>query len=132
MYLRIISARFLSHVLHVLAIGLCFWSWERNAYACRDDGSFISYRNQLYVAHSLAIAFCVFELIPLILGITSITFSRSFLAIILHLSAAIGLAFFLLQHQCALRIWPIFAICSCVPFIIECTAAIYKTIRQRL
>jgi hypothetical protein len=33
---------------------------------------------RLYVAHSLAIAFCVFELIPLILGITSITFGRSF------------------------------------------------------
>jgi hypothetical protein len=90
------------------------------------------FRFRLYVAHSLAIAFCVFELIPLILGITSITFARSFLAIILHLSAAIGLAFFLLQYQCALRIWPIFAICSCVPFLIECTAAIYKTIRQRV
>jgi hypothetical protein len=33
---------------------------------------------RLYVAHSLAIAFCVFELIPLILGITSINFGRSF------------------------------------------------------
>lgn len=55
-----------------------------------------------------------------------------FKAIMLHLSAAIGLAFFLLQYQCALRIWPIFALCSCVPFFIECIAAIYKTIRQRV
>ena len=34
---------------------------------------------RLYVAHSLSIAFCVFELIPLLLGITSITYARSFL-----------------------------------------------------
>ena len=90
------------------------------------------FRFRLYVAHSLAIAFCVFELIPLLLGITSINFARSFLAIILHLSATIGLGFFLIQYQCALRVWPIFAICSCVPFLIECIAAIYKTIRQRV
>ncbi|UJR14072.1 hypothetical protein I4U23_001069 [Adineta vaga] len=132
MYLRTISTRFMSHVLHFLAIALCFWSWERNATACENNVSWNSYRNQLFVAHSLAIAFCVLELIPLILGITSINYARSFLAIILHLSAAIGLVFFLLQHQCALRIWPIFAICSCVPFLIECSAAIYKTVRQRL
>lgn len=50
----------------------------------------------------------------------------------LHLSAAIGLVFFLLQHQCAIRVWPIFALCSCVPFVIECSVAIYKTVRQRV
>ncbi|CAF0921214.1 unnamed protein product [Adineta ricciae] len=132
MYLRLVSARFLSHVLHLLAIALCFWSWERNVTGCENDASQTSYKNQLFVAHSLAIAFCVFELIPLILGITSINYARSFLAIILHLSAAVGLVFFLLQYQCALRVWPIFAICSCVPFLIECVAAIYKTVRQRL
>ncbi|CAF1308862.1 unnamed protein product [Rotaria sordida] len=132
MYLRIISARFISHVLHLLAIALCFWSWERNVYGCNDNGSYNSYRNQLFAAHSLSIAFCVIELVPLILGITSISFARSFLAIVIHVSAAIGLVFFLLQHQCALRIWPIFAICSCVPLITEYTAAIYKIVRQRL
>ena len=104
---------------------------------------------RLYVAYSLAIAFGIFELIPLILGVTSISIRRSMfgrpfaretvgsdllfsLAILLHLSASIGLVFFLLQHQCAIRIWPIFAICSCLPFGIECAAAIYKTVRQRL
>ncbi|CAF0987041.1 unnamed protein product [Rotaria sp. Silwood1] len=132
MYLQIISARFISHVLHFLAIVLCLWSYERNIYGCNDNGSYKSYQNQLYVAHSLSIAFCVFELVPLIIGITSINFARSFLAMLVHLSAAIGLVFFLLQHQCALRIWPIFAICSCVPLIIEYTAAIYKIVRQRL
>ncbi|CAF2139390.1 unnamed protein product [Rotaria magnacalcarata] len=132
MYLHVISARFLTHVLHLLAIALCFWSWERNAYSCRDDGSFNSYRNQLFAAHSLSIIFCTLELVPLILGITSINFARSFLAIIVHLSAAIGLVFFLLQHQCALRIWPIFALCSCVPIFIEYSAAIYKIVRQRV
>lgn len=59
-------------------------------------------------------------------------FSFFFQAILLHLSGAIGLAFFLLQYQCALRIWPIFALCSCVPLIVEYTAAIYKIVRRRL
>ncbi|CAF2586790.1 unnamed protein product [Rotaria sp. Silwood2] len=79
MYFRIISARFISHVLHFLAIALCFWSRERNVYGCNDDGSNKSYENQLIAAHSLSIIFCVFELAPLILGITSINFARSFL-----------------------------------------------------
>ncbi|CAF3911380.1 unnamed protein product, partial [Rotaria sp. Silwood2] len=65
-------------------------------------------------------------------SVVQITCFVLFKAIIVHLSAAIGLVFFLLQHQCALRIWPIFAICSCVPLIIEYTAAIYKIVRQRL
>ena len=45
---------------------------------------------RLYVAHSLAIAFCVFELIPLILGITSITYARSFLGMSLNSSIKIS------------------------------------------
>ena len=34
---------------------------------------------RLYAAHSLSIVFCVFELVPFVLGVTSITFARSFL-----------------------------------------------------
>jgi len=48
-----------------------------NYFRCFSLSLSLSFR--LYVAHSLSIAFCVFELIPLLLGITSITYARSFL-----------------------------------------------------
>ncbi len=47
MYLRIISARFISHVLHLLAIAICFWSWVGYKGSNLKNLLLIFYRNAM-------------------------------------------------------------------------------------
>ena len=97
------------------------------------------------IALSLSIALLVFELIIFLLGTSllrnKVTFAstlgslfnqskRSFfdlfssLATLFHSAGAIALSFMVFTRWCSVSFWPIFAICSFIPFFIEVANAI--------
>ena len=47
-----------------------------------------------------------------------------FLATILHSAGAISLSFMIFTRWCSVFYWPVFAVCSCIPFFIEIINAI--------
>ncbi|UJR14070.1 hypothetical protein I4U23_001067 [Adineta vaga] len=98
---------------------------ERKQYVdyCKSDNSKAT-DDQFIVALSLSIALLVFELIIFLLGTSLLRNKVTFATTLLHSAGAISLSFMVFTRWCSISFWPVFAICSFVPFFIEIINAI--------
>ncbi|CAF0913465.1 unnamed protein product [Adineta ricciae] len=118
-----IFARFTAMSAHLSILIMIFKEFDQYVdYCSSNDRSAI--RNQFIVALSLSIALLVFELIIFLLGTSLLRNKVTFATTLFHSAGAIALAFMVFTRWCSVSFWPIFAICSFIPFFIEVVNAI--------
>ncbi len=65
------------------------------------------------------IGLCSLELISLGTGLSIYSNFQSLVSFVLHSAASVALLFLMFNQSCVDNTWPIFGVCSCLPFITE-------------
>ncbi|CAF0875996.1 unnamed protein product [Rotaria sordida] len=121
-----IFARFTAMSAHLSILIMIFK--ERSQYVdfCGYPSS--DYRDltdtRFIIALTFSIALLIIELIIFLLGTSLLRNKVTFATTLLHSSGAISLAFMVFTRWCSVSFWPVFAICSIIPFFIEIINAI--------
>ncbi|CAF4130007.1 unnamed protein product, partial [Rotaria magnacalcarata] len=115
-----VFARFTAMSAHLSILIMIFK--ERDQYVGFCDFS-SDYRNltdtRFIIALSFSIALLIVELIIFLLGPSLLRNKVTLATTLLHSIGAIALSFMVLTRWCSVSFWPIFAICSIIPFFIE-------------
>ncbi|CAF3008181.1 unnamed protein product [Rotaria socialis] len=115
-----VFARFTAMSAHLSILIMIFK--ERDQYVGFCDFS-SDYRyltdTRFIIALSFSIALLIVELIIFLLGPSLLRNKVTLATTLLHSIGAIALSFMVFTRWCSVSFWPIFAICSIIPFFIE-------------
>ena len=119
----LIPARFLVLIAHLTILATMLWARDPTIKACLP----VDYTSQEYddkdlefiIGLSLALAFCVVELLGFLVGISMFVHTQNLLSIAAHFSASVALVYYLIDSYGCSEFWWIFGFCSAFPFVME-------------
>ncbi|CAF2556542.1 unnamed protein product [Rotaria sp. Silwood2] len=121
-----IFARFTAMSAHLSILIMIFK--ERSQYVdfcgIPNDGQRKLTDDRFIIALSFSIVLLIIELIIFSLGPSLLRNKVTFATTLLHSTGAISLSLMVFTRWCSVSFWPVFAICSIIPFFIEIINAI--------
>ena len=119
----LIPARFLVLVSHLTILSTMLWARDPTIKACLPldytDSEYDDKDVEFIVGLSLALAFCVLELISFMFGLSMFVQSQNLISVGAHFAASVALVYYLIDSYACSEFWWIFGFCSAFPFVVE-------------